>query len=182
MIARDWGAREIIIESDFGQEALAHLMQPVVAKLRVPAGDATFPGGWNASVESAPASRKSSKEQRIIAVMDRVMSAHRLVMNKSALELTPGLEDKYQNQYQLTHIQITPGSMDHDDRIDALAGACAPFADYLHVSPEDAERKMNEAAREAEIRKRIKADQMKDRAIRRPQVPVWNDQRRWLPR
>jgi hypothetical protein len=94
------------------------------------------------------------KERRIISALEPVMNQHRLVVNRSVVELdSKGREDEpietalaYQLFHQLTHITVDKNCLAHDDRLDALAGAIQYWNESLAI---DEDRAMKE--RKAEL-------------------------------
>jgi hypothetical protein len=66
------------------------------------------------------------KESRIIAALEPVMGAHRLVLSKKAAR-------DENNQRQLTRLYETRGALKHDDRVDVLAAAVSHFEDTLGI-------------------------------------------------
>lgn len=85
-----------------------------------------------------------SKEKRILSVMEPITQSHRLVVNRAVIQWDEGSirnmegEDtrhRYAWGYQYTHLTKERDSLGHDDRLDALAGACGIFAPRLGVDP-----------------------------------------------
>ena len=82
---------------------------------------------------------KSQKEARIIDTLEPVMNQHRLVVNKQLVEddyrstLSYGTEDqqRYRLFYQMTRLTKDRGALVADDRIEAVAGACAYWLNHL---------------------------------------------------
>ena len=148
-LAREWDAREIVFEDDFGQGAFRHLMEPSVKGLRVEPSD-DDPRGWACKVSLAKGYR-TTKERRILSVLTPIVQNHRLVVAKDAIEPVRDLDDKFQTQWQFSRIGPNKDQLEHDDRIDALAGACAQFIDQLDFANDGAEESIREKARLAAL-------------------------------
>lgn len=147
-LAKHWDAREIIFEDDFGQGAFRHLMEPIIAKRREEASEGK--PGYACKVSIAKGYRVT-KERRILSTLVPIVQNHRLVVSRDAIEPVQGLEDKFQNQFQFSRIGPEKGQLEHDDRIDALAGACAPFLEMLDFANDGAEDTLRQRAREEEL-------------------------------
>jgi hypothetical protein len=96
----------------------------------------TWPGGCTVT-ESEWA--KGQKETRIIDTLEPVMTGHRLVFDEGTLKDDAGEADRdYSLLYQLTHITRDRGSLAHDDRVDAVAGAVAHLQRALGLDVDQA--------------------------------------------
>jgi hypothetical protein len=107
------GLNLIRYEENYGDGMFGSLLRPHVAKLQGQVGLE----GYRVS---------GMKESRIIAALEPVMGAHRLVLSKKAARN----ED---NQRQLTRLYETRGALKHDDRVDVLAAAVSHFEDTLGI-------------------------------------------------
>jgi hypothetical protein len=125
----------ILLEDQFGQGMLENLLKPHL-QLHHPC-----------TIE--PVRSNVQKERRIINAMEPVLNQHRLVVNRSVVENDcKGRDDDaiekrlaYQLFHQLTHITVDKGCLQHDDRLDALAGAIQYWNESLAV---DEDRAMKE--------------------------------------
>ena len=130
----------VLLEDQFGQGMLQSLLQPYLR--------AQHP----CTIETVRSNVQ--KERRIISALEPVMNQHRLVVNRSVVELdSKGREDEpietalaYQLFHQLTHITVDKNCLAHDDRLDALAGAVQFWNESLAI---DEDRAMKE--RKAEL-------------------------------
>ena len=94
------------------------------------------------------------KERRIINALEPVLNQHRLIINRSVVENdAKAREDdpvetalSYQLFHQLTHLTVDKNCLQHDDRLDALAGAIQYWNESLAI---DEDRAIKE--REAEL-------------------------------
>ena len=117
MDAKKYDVQVVEVEPNFGQGMWVTAFQPILSRI--------WPGGCTV-VESEWA--KGQKEGRIIDTLEPVMAHHRLVLDEDlARRETKEGDHRYSLLYQLTHITRDRGSLKHDDRLDALAGAVAHF-------------------------------------------------------
>lgn len=120
-LCREFNARDIRYESNmdsFGTFRVS-LEDAIRAEAAVPnPADHQMP--WNASV--TPNHATLSKEARIIATLEPVMSRHNLVVHPRAITPEHGHPPEKSLQYQLSHIQNQPKCLKYDDRADALQG------------------------------------------------------------
>ena len=130
----------ILLEDQFGQGMLQSLLQPFLREHHP------------CTIE--PVRSNVQKERRIINALEPVMNQHRLVINRSVIEQdSRGRDDEsvetslaYQLFHQLTHITVEPKCLQHDDRLDALAGAIQYWNESLAI---DEDRAIKE--RQAEL-------------------------------
>ena len=130
----------ILLEDQFGQGMLENLLKPHL-QLHHPC-----------TIE--PVRSNVQKERRMISALEPVMNQHRLIINRSVVENdSKGREDEaiekrlaYQLFHQLTHVTVDKGCLQHDDRLDALAGAVQYWNESLAI---DEDRAMKE--RKAEL-------------------------------
>ena len=122
----------ILLEDQFGQGMLENLLKPYL-QLHHPC-----------TIE--PVRSNVQKERRIINALEPVMNQHRLIVNRSVVENdAKGREDdaiekrlSYQLFHQLTHITVEKGCLQHDDRLDALAGAVQYWNESLAIDEDRA--------------------------------------------
>ena len=115
------------------------LLQPVMAKIHP------------CKIEEVKHSKQ--KELRIIDTLEPLMNSHRLVVDQSLVErevsaaLDSASDDRivYNLFYQMTRITKERGALKHDDRLDALAMACACWVDAV---AQDADRMARELEEE----------------------------------
>ena len=130
----------ILLEDQFGQGMLGSLLQPFLRK------------HYPCTVE--PVRSNMQKERRIINALEPVLNQHRLVINRSVVENdAKAREDdpvetalSYQLFHQLTHLTVDKNCLQHDDRLDALAGAIQYWNESLAI---DEDRAIKE--RESEL-------------------------------
>jgi hypothetical protein len=122
----------IVLEDQFGQGMLENLLKPHL-QVHHPC-----------TIETSRSNMQ--KERRIISAMEPVLNQHRLIINRSVVEAdSKGREDEaiekrlaYQLFHQLTHITVDKGCLQHDDRLDALAGAIQYWNESLAIDEDRA--------------------------------------------
>jgi len=94
----------------------------------------------------------AQKEQRIIDTLEPVMNQHKLVFDEAILRADSGCEVNsrvYSLLYQMSHITRDRGSLRHDDRLDALAGAVSWLQNAIGKDQEEEAAATREAELEA---------------------------------
>jgi hypothetical protein len=125
----------LLLEDQFGQGMLENLLKPYL-QIHHPC-----------TIETVRSNVQ--KERRIINAMEPVLNQHRLIVSRSVIENdSKGRDDEaiekklaYQLFHQLTHITVDRGCLQHDDRLDALAGAVQYWNESLAI---DEDRAINE--------------------------------------
>lgn len=144
-LAKQHRVTEILVEDNFGQGMMAQLLEPVVARHAVDAGEAPdLPDGWVATVETVRVT--GQKEVRVIESLEPVLNQHRLVLH-------PDVAKDETLQHQWTRITRQRGCLDHDDRIEALAMAVRAWRDQMAPDPAKAAERSRQRLIEEEIRK-----------------------------
>lgn len=140
-----WQVNNIQVEKNFGNGAFAEAWRPNLAKYYMEASD----GDKSMGPVIEDVWESGQKELRIIDVLEPVIGRHRLVINQSILHKDVESTQKYpvekrsvyQFMHQLCRITRDKGSLIHDDRLDAVAGAVRFFVDRLS---QDADKRMRE--------------------------------------
>lgn len=130
----------ILLEDQFGQGMLQSLLQPYLRNI------------YPCTIE--PVRSNMQKERRIINALEPVLNQHRLIINRSVVEKDSQPRDDdpietalaYQLFHQMTHLTVDKNCLQHDDRLDALAGAIEYWNESLAI---DENRAIKE--REAEL-------------------------------
>ena len=115
-VAKTWDVHDVIIERNYGGDAFPNAF-----------ASACHHADWPISVDTAWAA--GQKELRIIDALEPVIGFHRLVFDRSVLDLDVETAQKYpvenrslyQLLFQIRYITRDRGSLIHDDRLDALA-------------------------------------------------------------
>jgi hypothetical protein len=124
-IAKRLKPNRIGVEKNFGNGAFGSIWQPYLLKEHL----ATIEDVWESG----------QKELRIIDLIEPLIGSSRLVMDISLIEEDQRLCLQYPVQdrssfslfYQMSRITRDKGALRHDDRLDALAGACRPWVEAL---------------------------------------------------
>ena len=115
-IAAMHNLKRITVETNFGDGMFEKLLQPVMSKYCGP-------------VQIDSRRSTGQKELRILDTLEPLIASHRLVVDtkvaKDQILMT-----------QLTRLTRERGSLKHDDRIEAVAGACAELSDLVVLDPE----------------------------------------------
>ena len=130
----------ILLEDQFGQGMLQSLLQPYLRKI------------YPCTIE--PVRSNVQKERRIINALEPVLNQHRLIVNRSVVENDAKARENdpvetalsYQLFHQLTHLTVDKNCLQHDDRLDSLAGAIEYWNESLAI---DEDRAIKE--RESEL-------------------------------
>lgn len=123
------GVTRIYIESNFGGGAYGELLKPRLHKYGVSAG-----------IEDVTASKQ--KEVRMLESLRPVMGTHRLICARQVVQ-------NVDLTYQITHLNEDRGCLEHDDYVDALAGAVSKLtvglsADAVRTTEEVQEARLRE--------------------------------------
>jgi len=146
--ARDWKVNRILVEKNFGNGAYLHSWLPTLR------GEYPQTVGGGCAIEEVWES--GQKELRIIDVLEPIIARGSLIFSddicrNEAASLNPYPLEKritYSIFHQLAHITRDKSSLAHDDRLDALAGACRYWTQQLGIAQDRA----IQAQREAEFR------------------------------
>lgn len=101
----------LIIESNFGDSALAKMLEPYLARIS--------PKTMIVNVRA-----KGQKEVRIIKVLEPLLNQRKIVIDKQCLEKDSENDIIKSFTYQLSRITPEPNSLQFDDKIDAFAMLC----------------------------------------------------------
>jgi len=131
------GVKFIRIEPNYGGGMFDKLFAPWLLKV-----------GYPCTIDDDPPRSVTQKERRIIDTLEPLISQHRLVVDRGVIEADLKVENRdYQLMYQLTRITRDKGALRHDDRLEALAGACAYFVELMDQD----QRKVEEDHRKASL-------------------------------
>jgi len=132
-IAKRQAVKQILVEPNFGGGMFSKLLAAEAINI------------YPCQIDDADWSR-GQKETRIIDTLEPVLNSHRLVVCRSVVEHDYSSTEHYQASevnrrrlmYQLTRITRDRGSLAHDDRVEAVAGAVAFWVDHLSRNTEKA--------------------------------------------
>ncbi|MDE3021841.1 MAG: phage terminase large subunit [Pseudomonadota bacterium] len=153
--AKEFQVNSVVVEDNFGDGMYKELFKPVLSRIYKVSIDDEFLQGRRS---------KGQKEVRIIETLEPVIANHRMVVNRKLVEkdLTnynkhPGETwAKYSLFYQLTRISKDKGSLLHDDRLDALSGAVAYWAEDMSRDTLKAEKEHYDNLLEEELKEHLK--------------------------
>lgn len=160
-VAKLHNVNEIVIEPNFAPGVWISAFEPILAKVW-PAEKSGDTAGC--AVREAEWSR-AQKEVRIIDTLEPVMGSHRLVVDETVAQ--DGVL-----MYQLTHITRERGSLAHDDRLDALAGAVSEMQKVLRIDVASAAKDMKDAEFQALLDRYVR-----DMEDGRTSWDDWDDER-----
>ena len=145
VIAQKHGVNDIRIEKNFGGGMFTSLIKPVVNRIH------------RCSIEEIW--HTGQKERRIIDTLRPVMQQHKLIVSRSVVDndlMTADMDLSYSLFHQLTHITEDKGSLHHDDRVEALAGAVAFWVESMSRDTDKAESDFKKQATLTELKRFIK--------------------------
>lgn len=137
-LARDWKVNRILVEKNFGNGAYLHAWLPTLR--------AEYPQAVGGGCAIEETWESGQKELRIIDVLEPIIARGSLVFNDDIARNEPASLNPYPLEkrasysifHQLAHITRDKGSLGHDDRLDALAGACRYWSQQLGIAQERA--------------------------------------------
>jgi len=126
-VAKKWGVHDVIIEGNFGDGMYLKLITPFLSRIHP------------CRIEEIKS--KGQKEVRIADTLEPILGSHRMVVSAQAIEQDyatakdhEGKHDpKYSGFYQMSRLTRDRGALAHDDRLDALAMACAFFVERMEA-------------------------------------------------
>lgn len=144
-MAKEQKVNRIIIESNFGDGMFTQLLAPYLYRI------------YPCTTEEVRHNKQ--KELRIIDTLEPVMNQHRLIIDhrviendyRSTRDLPPEKALKMQLFYQMSRITRDRGSLAHDDRLDALAGAVNYWVEQMGADEDRQIASRKEALLDAEL-------------------------------
>lgn len=144
LIARENFCTEIVVEDNFGQGAVADLIQHIAQRHFIePGSNPGHPEGWKCAVST----RRSTgqKELRIINTLQPIADQHRLILDTKA-----AADEDFQKQW--TRLTRERNCLPHDDKIDALALLVSSFDDVMATDPLKAAQQLHDQKIEDEMK------------------------------
>ena len=139
--AKKFNVNTIEVEPNSGQGMWIAAFQPILSEV--------WKGGCTV-VESEWA--KGQKELRIIDTLEPVMTQPRLVIDETLARRESRAEHhNYSLLYQMTPVTRDRGSLKHDDRLDALAGAVAHYQRSMSQDVDEAAKAVMDARFDQEM-------------------------------
>lgn len=145
LIAKEQSVNRVLIESNFGDGMFTQLMKPVLSRVHP------------VTVEEVRA--KGQKEARIVETLEPLMNQHRIIVDRKVVEedlrsvegLAVELASHYSLFHQLTRLTKDRGALKHDDRLDALAGACQYWVEQMAADTDKAAAEHNSRLLDEEL-------------------------------
>jgi hypothetical protein len=125
-IARDANVQTITVETNFGGDTYANMLQTACNRLKIEVGNAARPEGWSCVVETKHTT--GQKELRIIEQVEPFLGNHRVV-------ITPQIAAMPEFQRQVTRLTREPGCLEHDDYIDVLGQILGDWSETTRIDP-----------------------------------------------
>jgi hypothetical protein len=140
VLAAKYKVNEVLSEPNFGDGMFNELFKPWLRKIHP------------CTLEEGPRANQQ-KERRIIDVLEPVMNQHRLVINEALIkrDYESAKNPKYSLFYQMTRLTADRGSLAHDDRLDALAGAVAYWVEQMSQDADESADRHREEQLNAEL-------------------------------
>jgi len=142
-VGKKHSINSLVIESNFGDGMFSELLKPILRSVHP------------VSIEEVR--NHKQKELRILDIVEPLLNQHKLVIDFSLLKKDVGtaVADHHKLPYslvhQLTHISKDRGSLQHDDRLDALSIALGYIVDLVGVDSEEALERYREELLDAEL-------------------------------
>ena len=130
-IAKEQKVNKIVVESNFGDGMFTRLITPIFAR------------EWPCTIEEVRHS--TQKEKRILDTLEPVLATHRIVVDPKVFEndwktiqhYPSEKQLRYSLGYQITRLTHQRGSLQQDDRIDALAIAINYWVEQMSQDVEN---------------------------------------------
>jgi hypothetical protein len=145
------GVNKYVIEKNYGGGMFNKLLRPVLVEEAeelekpIPAEDEEWKGVWS----------QGNKENRICDVLEPVLGSHSLVIDPQVIrdDLDKQAEDqRYSFVYQMTRMWREKGALPHEDRLEAVAGACSYWTERMSRDRRKSVQKVKDDAIKKELR------------------------------
>ncbi len=144
-LAKEFKVNEIVVEANFGDGMFLELLKPVLTR--------QYP------VTVTEVKHHMQKEKRIIDVLEPIQASHKLVMSKrvvqedrlTQVECPEEKRREYQLFFQMTRLTKDRGSLNHDDRLDALAMAVGYWTERMGRDADEAIKDRQQMLLEQEL-------------------------------
>ena len=142
-ISKKHSANALVVESNFGDGMFSELLKPILRSVH--------------PVTIEEVRNNKQKEMRILDIIEPLLNQHKLVIDYSLLKRDVGnaVSDhknlSYSLIHQITHISKDRGSLQHDDRLDALAIALGFIVESVGVDSDEALSRYKEEQLDADL-------------------------------
>ena len=143
VIAKTEAVKLCLIEPNYGGGMFTELFKPVLNAIH------------KCGLEDSPWA-KGQKELRIIDTLEPVMNQHRLVVARSVIEadtIQAKKNQQYSLFYQMSRVTKERGSLAHDDRLEAVAGAVYYWVESMARDINKAEDSHRDKMQDAELKR-----------------------------
>lgn len=146
-----YGVNYYVIEKNYGGGMFNKLLRPVLIEEAeslgkpVPREDEEWEGAW----------ARGNKESRICDILEPVLGAHSLVIDRKVIEadLQQQAEDqRYSLIYQMTRMWREKGALPHEDRLESVSGACSYWTERMDRDRRKTVQKVKDDALKKELR------------------------------
>lgn len=142
-ISKKHSTNALVVESNFGDGMFSELLKPILRSVH--------------PVTIEEVRNNKQKEMRILDIIEPLLNQHKLVIDYSLLKKDVGnaVSDhknlSYSLIHQITHISKERGSLQHDDRLDALAIALGFIVESVGIDSDEALARYKEEQLDAEL-------------------------------
>lgn len=157
-----YGVRDVVVEENFGGGMFSALLKPWLVKLGAGRLDEEYKA-WSVG----------AKEERYLSVLEPIVQSHRLIVSREVIEEDRTVAEQklsYSFIHQFTRAQRVKGALAHDDRVEAVAGACAYYTSKMS---QDQDRAL-EANREEALRNEYDRFMAHAVGVEMNSDPIWN--------
>jgi len=148
-IAAEEKVNQVIIEANFGDGMFTELIKPVLTRVHP------------CAIEEVKHSQQ--KERRIIETIEPLMQLHKLIVDQKVIQQDYETANQYEGDskftkslvYQMTRVCFDKGALKHDDRLDALAIACAYWVQAVAQDADKGIKTARQKALEADLKRHM---------------------------
>jgi hypothetical protein len=146
-----YGVNKYVIEKNYGGGMFNKLLRPILIEEAeelekpIPSEDEEWKGVWS----------QGNKENRICDVLEPVLGSHSLVVDPQVIrdDLDKQAEDqRYSFVYQMTRMWREKGALPHEDRLEAVAGACSYWTERMSRDRRKSVQRVKDDAMKQELR------------------------------
>lgn len=149
----------IIIEKNYGGGMFDSLLKPWLSQVKADLPQSEQEKALIARIlddEEYKSWSKGQKELRILDTLEPIVQSHRLIVDRRVIEddiKTQEESTSYSFVQQFTRMWRQKGALPHEDRLEAVAGACAYFVEKMSHDRDRAIDNHREDQQDVELRK-----------------------------
>jgi len=143
--AKKHGVNYVIAEENYGGGMFNQLLKPFLNRLQA----GKFDDDWKPWAQT-------QKELRIINTLLPILEGHRLVVDRKVIEADLKVQEetpRYSFVQQFTRIHRAKGALPNDDRLDAVAMACAYWTERMDRDRDKALKNHKDELMEEELKR-----------------------------